>query len=233
MVPGGRALRGADGGLRRAGPGRGRRQPPARERLRWSRRAASIRAAEPERLTVAEAFGRYAGIDLLATLSTSTASADRDGAGGRGGRSGHPRRGRRHLVRHLQPRAGRAGRAAARPRARDDPVRVSRWPRRRWPAPKPARSARGRALRALCLRRRARQRLRRADRPGRAARAASRPRWRRRSASTASAIRSTRTSSPRLALMPPASGIALGFDRLVMLATGARIEQVLWTPVPD
>ena len=35
-----------------------------------------------------------------------------------------------------------------------------------------------------------------------------------------------------LALMPPASGGALGFDRLVMLATGApRIEQVLWTPV--
>jgi lysyl-tRNA synthetase class 2 len=35
-----------------------------------------------------------------------------------------------------------------------------------------------------------------------------------------------------LALMPPASGGALGFDRLVMLATGAqRIDQVLWTPV--
>ncbi len=35
-----------------------------------------------------------------------------------------------------------------------------------------------------------------------------------------------------LARMPEASGIALGFDRLVMLATGAaRIEQVLWTPV--
>lgn len=35
-----------------------------------------------------------------------------------------------------------------------------------------------------------------------------------------------------LALMPPASGGALGFDRLVMLAAGAsRIEQVLWTPV--
>ncbi|WP_275787295.1 EF-P lysine aminoacylase EpmA [Pararhizobium gei] len=37
-----------------------------------------------------------------------------------------------------------------------------------------------------------------------------------------------------LRIMPEASGIALGFDRLVMLATGAgRIEQVMWAPVPD
>ncbi len=35
-----------------------------------------------------------------------------------------------------------------------------------------------------------------------------------------------------LAIMPAASGIALGFDRLVMLATGApRISDVIWTPV--
>jgi lysyl-tRNA synthetase class 2 len=34
-----------------------------------------------------------------------------------------------------------------------------------------------------------------------------------------------------VALMPQASGIALGFDRLVMLASGAlRIDQVVWTP---
>ena len=37
-----------------------------------------------------------------------------------------------------------------------------------------------------------------------------------------------------LATMPPASGSALGFDRLVMLATGAKsIEQVIWTPVVE
>jgi elongation factor P--(R)-beta-lysine ligase len=37
-----------------------------------------------------------------------------------------------------------------------------------------------------------------------------------------------------LALMPQASGCALGFDRLVMLCTGAsRIDQVIWTPLPD
>jgi elongation factor P--(R)-beta-lysine ligase len=34
--------------------------------------------------------------------------------------------------------------------------------------------------------------------------------------------------------MPDASGAALGFDRLIMLATGAeRVESVQWTPVFD
>jgi elongation factor P--(R)-beta-lysine ligase len=37
-----------------------------------------------------------------------------------------------------------------------------------------------------------------------------------------------------LAHMPQACGVALGLDRLVMLATGAsRIDQVLWTPLDD
>ncbi len=37
-----------------------------------------------------------------------------------------------------------------------------------------------------------------------------------------------------LGAMPPACGSALGFDRLVMLVTGAtRIDQVIWTPMPE
>ncbi|WP_256749801.1 EF-P lysine aminoacylase EpmA [Mesorhizobium sp. Mes31] len=37
-----------------------------------------------------------------------------------------------------------------------------------------------------------------------------------------------------LAIMPQASGVALGFDRLVMLAIGAhKIEDVIWTPVAE
>jgi elongation factor P--(R)-beta-lysine ligase len=36
-----------------------------------------------------------------------------------------------------------------------------------------------------------------------------------------------------LAHMPQASGVAMGFDRLVMLATGCRsLDDVLWTPAP-
>jgi len=37
-----------------------------------------------------------------------------------------------------------------------------------------------------------------------------------------------------LRIMPPACGVALGLDRLVMLAAGAtHIEQVMWTPVAE
>ena len=36
-----------------------------------------------------------------------------------------------------------------------------------------------------------------------------------------------------LATMPPASGVALGFDRLALLAAGGRhIDEIIWTPFP-
>ena len=65
--------------------------------------------AEPELVTVAGAFERFAGIDLLPTISGGegdrAALAQAAGAQGAGG-------GGRHLVRHLQQGPGRACRAA-------------------------------------------------------------------------------------------------------------------------
>ena len=75
--------------------------------------------AEPERLTVADAFARYAGIDLLATVSKSQGDRKRS----------QPRRqgrccdcARRYLGRHLQPYSGRARGSASRDWPRDTPI---------------------------------------------------------------------------------------------------------------
>src|SRR5262249_4356977 len=146
--------------------------------------------AAPERLTVAEAFARHAGIDLAAMLppqpaaglaAAATAAGIRTraraawgGLGGGGDRRRHSPGRRRHLGRRFQPRAGRKDRTAPRARTRDDPLRISGSTVAARPA-EGRRSPARRALRAPCLRGRACERLRRARRCGRATRTARPP----------------------------------------------------------
>ena len=78
--------------------------------------------AEPELLTVAAAFERFAGIDLLATIGGRRRRSR--GAGGGGKRAGADHR-RRHLVGHFQQGAGRACRAESGAGAFDGAVRIS------------------------------------------------------------------------------------------------------------
>ena len=182
--------------------------------------------APPERLTVAEAFGRYANIDLLSTLDDRDALAA--AAAGQGIRvaaddtwadifSGV-------LVERIEPRLG-IGRATildeyptseaalARPTAHDPRV-AERF--ELYVCGVEIANAFGELTDPAEQRRRF----------------------------EAEMAEKARVHGERypldedflaaLAHMPPASGIALGFDRLVMLATGAqRIEQVLWTPVAE
>ncbi len=135
------------------------------------------------------------------------------------------------LVGPVQPAPVGEGRAEPRPRPADLPHRLSRQ-RGGAGAPFPARPAGRRAVRALRLRRRARQRLRRTDRPGRAAPPLRGGHGAEEPNSMGKAIRSTKISLRRLPYMRETSGAALGFDRLAMLACGAdNIEDVQWTPV--
>ena len=193
----------------------------ARE-LRWEDKVCDPEAT-PERLTVAEAFDRYAGVDVLAH--------GRRCAEARAG-VGHRHACRRYMGRRLLPGHVRQDRAAARHGPADHPLRIPDLDGGAG-ARQARRSARRRALRALCLWRRARQCLRRADRSRHPACAPGMPTWTRRSGSTACAGRSIQDFLAALDHgLPQCSGIALGFDRLVMLATGAaHIEDVLWLPV--
>jgi len=182
--------------------------------------------APPERLTVAEAFARYAGIDLLATLDDRDALAI--AAKGRGIRvaaddtwvdifSGV-------LVERIEPKLG-IGRATildeypaseaalARPAAHDPRV-AERF--ELYVCGVEIANAFGELTDPAEQRRRFEAEMAEKER-----------------------VHGERYPLDEdflaaLAQMPPASGIALGFDRLVMLATGAqRIEQVLWTPVAE
>ncbi|MCU0901720.1 MAG: EF-P lysine aminoacylase EpmA [Cypionkella sp.] len=187
--------------------------------------------AEPERLSVAAAFRRHAGIDLLATLS-DPATADRDGLAAQAGQAGVRVAAddtwsdifSRVLSEKVEPHLGH-GRATlldrypvveaalARPCA-DDPREAERF--ELYACGVELANGFGELTDPEEQRRRFQVEM---DEKAR--------------------IYGERYPLDEdflaaLAHMPEASGCALGFDRLVMLATGApRIDDVLWVPVAE
>ena len=187
--------------------------------------------AEPERLTLAEAFTRFAGIDLLATISP-TGETDRDGLAAAVSEASlrvapddtWADLFSRVLVARVEPHLG-IGRptilceypiseaALARP-APDDPRVAERF--ELYACGVELANAFGELTDPASLRRRF-------------------------AGEMAEKLRVYGETYPidedflaALAVMPDASGIALGFDRLAMLACGAnRIDDVLWTPVAE
>jgi lysyl-tRNA synthetase class 2 len=186
--------------------------------------------AQPERLTVADAFARHAGVDLLATLSG--AEGDRAALAAEAGRAGVRFAAddtwsdlfSRILVERVEPHLG-VGRATildeypaveaalARPTVRDPRV--------------------AERFEVFCCG------VELANAFGELTDPAEQRRRFVREMDEKERLHGERYPLDEdflaaLARMPPASGCALGFDRLVMLATGAsRIEQVLWTPMRE
>lgn len=186
--------------------------------------------AAPERLSVADAFARHAGIDLLATIRAN-GSTDRDGLAAQAEAAGLRVAAddgwsdilSRILVARVEPHLGHgratildrypAPEAALARRAADDPRVAERF--ELYACGVELANGFGELTDPAEQRRRF----------------------------TAEMDERARVYGERypldedflaaLAQMPDASGIALGFDRLVMLATGAaRIDDVQWTPVP-
>ena len=185
--------------------------------------------AEPERLSLAEAFARHAGIDLLASLR-SDGSPDRDVLAGQVAAAGLRVAEddtwsdllSRVLVARVEPHLGHgratildrypvAEAALARPAA-DDPRLAERF--ELYACGVELANGFGELTNAAEQRRRFGLEMDEKERV------------------YGERYPIDEEFLSALAGMPPASGIALGFDRLVMLATGApRIDDVLWTPV--
>jgi lysyl-tRNA synthetase class 2 len=179
--------------------------------------------AEFERLTVADAFARHVGADVLATAGDAPALAGQAGAKLRDGETWEDLF-FRLLLERVEPRLGRdrpsflthwpAAQAALARRDPDDPRVAERF--ELWVCGMELANA------FVELTDAAEQRARfEADRA-------------RRHAFTGAA--DWPLDEDFLAAlahgMPPTAGIALGFDRLAMIASGAwRIDQVLWLPM--
>jgi lysyl-tRNA synthetase class 2 len=185
---------------------------------------------EPERLTLAEAFARFADIDLLATVAPG--ATDREAFAAAARRAGIRLADddtwsdifSRVLVERIEPRLG-LGR----------PTLLSEYPTHEAalarPSPKDPRVAERFELYACGVEL--------ANAFGELTDAAEQRRRFESEMAERERVYGDRYPVDEdflaaLAAMPEASGIALGFDRLVMLATGAScIEQVLWTPVQE
>ena len=161
------------------------------ERLTRAGKSADPRA-EWTRVSVCEAFARHAGLDLAATMDDVSDPAP---PGRRRARRRRLDRRERQLGGRLLPHLPRQGGAGARHRRAGDPLRLPGLDGGAGAArPRPPLR---RALRAVRLRPRARQRLRRAHRPRRNSARASRPTARSGGGSGAAPTRSTRISWPR------------------------------------
>jgi len=201
-----------------------------RDRLTWRGRDCDP-ALEPERLTLAEAFRRHAGMDLLATVAVGGAT-DRDGLAAQAKTAGIRVSGddtwadifSKVLVERIEPHLG-FGRATilceypvseaalARPKAADPRV-AERF--ELYACGVELANAFGELTDPAEQRRRFEAEMAEKQRV------------------YGEAYPIDEELLAALALMPPTAGIALGFERLVMLATGARhVEEVVWTPVPD
>jgi len=187
-------------------------------------RGVTTSLADIERLTVAEAFDRYAGADVLATAGDAAALADQAGARLREGETWEDLF-FRLLLERIEPHLGRAR-----------PTFLTHWPAeqaalaRRDPAdPRVAERFElfvcgielANAFVELTDPVEQRERFA-ADRARRHALYG--PDWDMDEDFLAALAEG----------MPPCAGVAMGFDRLAMIAAGAdRIGQVLWLPPPD
>jgi lysyl-tRNA synthetase class 2 len=187
--------------------------------------------AEPERITVAEAFNRFAGVDLLASVAADGAT-DRDGFAAQASEAGVRIAGddswsdifSRVIVERVEPALGHgaptilceypiAEAALARPKPGDERL-AERF--ELYACGVELANAFGELTDVAEQRRRFE-----ADMDEKARLYGER-------------YPIDENFLAALARMPPASGAALGFDRLVMLAAGAaRVDDVIWTPLPE